>query len=710
MGNALIVEAAAVVDGTSPRLSEVVLDPQRVVPGGIVRIAATFDEPLGAAPTLLGVETLGAPIIIAERIVTWLATAPPIEDEIAVSIADVTDTIGNVAESLPLGTFMVDGTAPRIVEGSVTVTDGDGVVVGDRVLSAADTLRVQFNADEPLLASATVEVAVCGRSLVRDDGGVYTVALAGAEVSATCATEATLTDEVGNRATRVVAVVVIDAVAPSLGSADSAFVTPTTVEAGGFSLLTVVFSEPFAAPPTLVWDVDPGFFFDGALSSELVATYRLDVTLGAPAVGQYDLQAIDVVDVVGNAVRLPVPRTITVNSDVCAAGLQDGGGGACLPEGACAPGLHNGGSGVCVPRDTCSATFHDGGVGVCVPVGSCAQGFTDGGDGSCVRLGTCARGLISIRGICRAPTFEALGTFVGNTPIEVEFPSNAGVIVTFEVFAIGAWRGRVEFEPVPPFEEFDDGMDGQWGDTFFTTTFATEAGRTQAFPELSGLDPGNPPLTGAIELDPPGFPAPTAVFAVEVAASPTRLATFSAALRGAGLFSSGGVIRDLRFFAVPAECGDGVCRGTDEYCTSCVADCRPCGCGDGVCGEGEGLANCSEDCFCGDGSCDLGVEDAGGPQRCPQDCCGDGVCSPSEDSGQFPLVCIDDCSVCGDAFCGTREGNATCPDDCHVCGDGTCALEEFDFSLCEEDCGFSGDGVCSSFELDFGSCPADCEP
>lgn len=107
-------------------------------------------------------------------------------------------------------------------------------------------------------------------------------------------------------------------------------------------------------------------------------------------------------------------------------------------------------------------------------------------------------------------------------------------------------------------------------------------------------------------------------------------------------------------------------------------------CGDGICDEFEDWYNCYKDCGkCGDNVCS-------GPETAVE------INPPCKDiidptvNVNIPCYCPEDCSICGDGRCDSREG-FYCPEDCAVCGDGYCMHghedNETSSFYCPEDCG-----------------------
>ena len=175
-----------------------------------------------------------------------------------------------------------------------------------------------------------------------------------------------------------------------------------------------------------------------------------------------------------------------------------------------------------------------------------------------------------------------------------------------------------------------------------------------------------------------------------------------------------------------AVCGDGVCAGDDENCTTCEADCGECVgfCGDDECNgpEGEDCASCQADC--GDCACDNNglCENLENCAVCEFDCgvcsptCQNDVCDPGENAQNCPYDC--GAATCGDGNCAEGvENNENCPEDCDTlyCGDGLCSDQAEDCDNCPADCGgcelaVCGDGVCAGSVggENCDTCAADC--
>ncbi len=154
-----------------------------------------------------------------------------------------------------------------------------------------------------------------------------------------------------------------------------------------------------------------------------------------------------------------------------------------------------------------------------------------------------------------------------------------------------------------------------------------------------------------------------------------------------------------------AECGDGVCNGSETACTCARDACRP-RCGDGCCNGDETRVSCAADCgsACGDGTCMPPMETSVG---CCRDCgasCGDGACNCGENS----MTCCADCgAVCGDMVCNCGESTRSCCDCGPSCGDGVCNCGETTAG-CAQDCGTRcGDGACNGAENPC-NCETDC--
>jgi len=145
---------------------------------------------------------------------------------------------------------------------------------------------------------------------------------------------------------------------------------------------------------------------------------------------------------------------------------------------------------------------------------------------------------------------------------------------------------------------------------------------------------------------------------------------------------------------LPAECGDGICRG-DEDAENCPEDCAVSAeCGDGICQDREDETNCPEDCYsissCGNGICEEWEDEYSCPDDCSQKAlCGDGSCGEDE----TPYNCPEDCAVatCGNGICDGGENEETCPQDCSPdgCGNGVCERNETPAS-CPVDCTETG--------------------
>jgi hypothetical protein len=178
-------------------------------------------------------------------------------------------------------------------------------------------------------------------------------------------------------------------------------------------------------------------------------------------------------------------------------------------------------------------------------------------------------------------------------------------------------------------------------------------------------------------------------------------------------------------------CGDGNCDA-DEDCSTCKADCGPCG-GSGSCCQEQATPGCDDaqiqECVCAQDSyccstkwdkwCVQEVEDYGCGSCEAGPVCGDGNCDPGEDC----KGCEDDCGPCGGATGSCCEAHDTpgCKDPavqkCVCAIDAYCCDVKWD-SICVgevegEGCGSCaagetcGDGACGAGET-CDNCPDDC--
>ncbi|MFO0615548.1 MAG: hypothetical protein U0414_23340 [Polyangiaceae bacterium] len=210
--------------------------------------------------------------------------------------------------------------------------------------------------------------------------------------------------------------------------------------------------------------------------------------------------------------------------------------------------------------------------------------------------------------------------------------------------------------------------------------------------------------------------------------------TSASSSTGAGPFCGNGVCDpedDCSCADCPAQCGDGCCQATEDWC-HCPADCKPemDVCGDACCGPTD-PASCPTDCnpTCGDGVCKS--EDGDNCTTCPNECpcpglCMDGACLLANgetcDSGPqcgtgncVDLIC---CALPCDAGCQTCAvdgtgcvdlpsnpvcpGNETCVGSFCQCKDGLKDGLETDID-CGSDCGLLLCGVGNACGVD-GDC------
>jgi hypothetical protein len=267
--------------------------------GQRINVELTLDEDPAALPTLIAVDTNDAARTIAfeptestQRTLRFLHVADVGEDGAwNLELRGVSDAAGNQAATLDIGSFVIDGTAPTLVDFTQSHTSA----------LASDTLRVTFSTSEPLDADPTVFLGPIPLLRVGAETAPYTfeIALAGTGLIGAHNLNVRVSDAQGNEGVFQPGAVDVDAVPPDV--VDVSF-TPPAARLNVTAILTVTASEPLAGEPSLTWaPADPGFVYLGV--SGLGHQWALVVD-DAVTQGVYEVGAIEISDVAGNQVSV----------------------------------------------------------------------------------------------------------------------------------------------------------------------------------------------------------------------------------------------------------------------------------------------------------------------------------------------------------------------------------------------------------------------